>query len=128
MTNINDTYLVLIVEDNILTLKTTEAMLQKMNCRVELATDGLKAVEACSRQCYDLILMDCQMPVMDGFEATRRIRELENGGYHTPIIALTSTPSTYAKESCLEAGMDDFVNKPVTTEPLIHILKRWLQN
>jgi CheY-like chemotaxis protein len=108
--------------------RTTEVILRRLNYQVEVATDGLQAVEAFSRQSYDLILMDCQMPVMDGFEATRRIRQLEGDTHHTPIIAVTSGAIYTAKEPCLNAGMDDFVSKPVSAELLRKVLKLWLPN
>jgi len=72
------------------------------------------------------VFMDCQMPEMDGFEATRRIREFENGGRHTKIIALTADAMVGDREKCISAGMDDYLNKPLKTTQIAEMLKKWI--
>jgi CheY-like chemotaxis protein/HPt (histidine-containing phosphotransfer) domain-containing protein len=94
---------------------------------VEVADNGREAVEACKRSPYAAVLMDGQMPVLDGFEATRRIRELEGEGRHTPVIAMTASAMKGDRERYLEAGMDDYVSKPVTPESLEAVLKHWVR-
>ncbi len=101
-------------------------MLEKLGYRVDVAANGLLAVEALSRCPYDLVLMDCQMPEMDGYEATRRIRAREGDQRHTPIIAMTAAATKDDEDKALSAGMDEFVTKPITIEALAGVLKRWL--
>jgi CheY-like chemotaxis protein len=89
--------------------------------------DGQKAVEVYSEGDYDLILMDCQMPVMDGYEATRAIRNLEVGtGEHVPIIAVTANALAGDRERCLQVGMDDYLSKPIVVAQLYEMLDRYL--
>ncbi len=95
--------------------------MQELNC--DVAVNGAEAVKACLEKDYDIIFMDCQMPVMDGFEATRRIRELEGINKHTKIIAMTAYAMKGDKEKCLEAGMDDYLNKPISLDQVLAILK-----
>jgi CheY-like chemotaxis protein len=121
--------LVLLAEDNPVNLEVTRAMLKDLGMRVETALNGHKAVEACRLNSYDLIFMDCQMPVMDGFEAARLIRDEEKSrgeGEHIPIIALTAHVLKSDQDRCLGAGMDDFLGKPFDQEQLSAILERWL--
>jgi CheY-like chemotaxis protein/HPt (histidine-containing phosphotransfer) domain-containing protein len=101
-------------------------ILEKLGYRVEVAEDGREALEACARTRYDALLMDGQMPGMDGYEATRKIRERESGGERLPIIAMTASAMKGDRERCLEAGMDDYVTKPVTPESLEAVLRRWV--
>jgi two-component system sensor histidine kinase/response regulator len=125
---LEDSARVLLVEDNAINREVALAMLETLGCEVETAEDGASAVEAASRGRFDVILMDCQMPGMDGFTATRRIRELEAGrGPRTPIVALTANAMTGDRERCLAAGMDDFVAKPVELEHLEAKLAAWLR-
>ena len=117
---------VLIAEDNPTNQKVITMRMRRLGCQVDVAIDGLAAVEAAQANHYDLILMDCQMPVMDGFQATRMIRDSEPGGSRVPIIALTANALEGERERCLEAGMDDYIAKPMRLEELIGKLKHWL--
>ena len=119
---------VLVAEDNEVNQKVAVRILEKLGYRVEVAENGKEALEACARTRYDAVLMDGQMPGMDGFEATRRIREREHeaGGPRLPIVAMTASAMKGDREKCLEAGMDDYVSKPVTPEALEAVLRRWV--
>ncbi len=117
---------VLLVEDNAINCKVAARMLEQLGCQVEIATNGREAVEKTAEQTYDLVLMDCQMPEMDGYEATRRIREREQGtGRHQLIIALTAHASASDREQCLACGMDDYLEKPILRERLEATLRTW---
>jgi PAS domain S-box-containing protein len=117
---------VLVAEDNEINQKVAVRVLEKLGYTVEVADDGREALEACGRTRYDAVLMDGQMPGMDGYEATRRIRERERDGERLPIIAMTASAMKGDRERCLEAGMDDYVSKPVTPESLEAALRRWV--
>lgn len=104
---------ILLVEDNPINQEVAAALLEEWGCRVTLAENGQEAVRAHTGDPYELILMDCQMPVMDGFEATQAIREFERGGPRTPIIALTAHAMQGDREKCLDVGMDGHVTKPL---------------
>ena len=110
---------ILLVDDNLVNRKVALGMLKKMGLTATIATNGLEAVQAWQDQQWDLILMDCMMPKMDGYEATRTIRQQEEEGTHVPIIAMTANAMEGDKERCLAAGMDDYVPKPIK----IHLLK-----
>jgi len=116
---------VLVVDDNNVNLFVARSMLSKLGCDVETATDGQAALEIYQERDYELILMDCQMPVMAGFDATRVIREHEQGGTHVPIIALTAYAQREDRDECLSAGMDDFLTKPRRIETLRRVLAKW---
>ncbi|MCL4104392.1 UNVERIFIED_CONTAM: hypothetical protein GTU68_047354 [Idotea baltica] len=103
-----------------------EGTLAQLGYEVGMASEGRAAIDLLATQHFDLVLMDCQMPGMDGFEATRLIREAESGGKHIPIVGLTAHASADARDACLEAGMDDFISKPYTTSELAPVLVRWL--
>ena len=102
-------------------------MLQRLGCSVDVVSDGESAVMQSSSQPYDLIFMDCQMPVKDGYDAVRSIREREKqaGTIRIPVIALTASALTGDREACLAAGMDDYIAKPFRLEQLHEALKTW---
>lgn len=116
---------VLLAEDNIVNQKIGVRLLEKCSCRVDLAANGREAVEMAGKFSYDLIFMDCGMPDMDGYEATRAIRSSEHNGAHTPIVALTAHVIAGTREECLASGMNDYVSKPVTLDMLEQALLRW---
>ena len=118
---------VLLAEDDSVNQMVVEAMLTRLGCIVEVAADGHAALGAATHRRYDLILMDCHMPQMDGFEATRRIRddEFERGRGHTPIVALTADALAGDRERCIESGMDDYMTKPVSSSMLAACVERW---
>lgn len=120
---------ILLVEDDATNQMVSQAMIRKMGYRVELAATGRQALESIERVPYDLVLMDCRMPEMDGFEVTRRIRS--GNGHATdpnvPIVAMTAHAVLDYREKCLEAGMDDYLAKPVSREDLEKTLVKWLK-
>jgi signal transduction histidine kinase/CheY-like chemotaxis protein len=117
---------VLLVEDEAVNQMVVESMLLKLGCAVQVASDGVAACEAARRGRHDLILMDLHMPEMDGYEATLRIRESEQvRGIYTPIVALTADALASVRQRCVDAGMDDFVTKPISTAMLAAVLERW---
>ncbi|MFY9343350.1 MAG: response regulator [Planctomycetota bacterium] len=118
---------ILLVEDNSVNQRVATRMLAKLACRVDVAGNGAQALAACQSVAYDLVLMDCQMPELDGFEATRRIRALEAGdGRRVPIIALTASAMRGDREACFAAGMDDYLAKPVQFSELARTVAKWL--
>ena len=116
---------ILLAEDNVVNQKIGTRLLEKCSCRVDLAANGREAVEMAGRFAYDLIFMDCGMPEMDGYEATRAIRASEHNGSHIPIVALTAHAIAGTREDCLASGMNDYVPKPVTLDMLEQALLRW---
>ena len=117
---------VLVAEDNAVNQKVAVRMLEKLGVRADLASNGLEALELLKMLPYDLILMDCQMPEMDGYEAAREIRRREPGTHRTAIVAMTAEAMTGAREKCIEAGMDDYIAKPIRLEHLVEALQKWL--
>jgi len=117
---------ILLVEDNPVNQRIAARMVEKAGHRVTLATDGDSALLAWEGQRFDAVLMDCQMPGMDGFQATAEIRRREGGGRHTPIIALTASVMKGERERCLAAGMDDFLSKPIDLAELHKALGSWV--
>ena len=114
---------ILMAEDNPVNVLVTESLLEDLGCTVTVAENGLAAADAAAEQSFDLIFMDCQMPIMDGYEATRQIRAMEDGASRTPIIAVTANAFAEDRDACFEAGMTDFLAKPVTNAALIQVLK-----
>lgn len=115
---------VLVAEDNAVNQRVAAAMLKRLGLRADLVANGAEAVAALAAVRYDLVLLDCRMPVMDGYEACRRIRQTQ--GEHLPIIALTANVAQGERERCLAAGMDDYLAKPVRLAELAAVLQRWL--
>ena len=116
---------ILLVEDNPVNQLVAKGMLAKLGYQVLLATQGEEALARLASEAVDLVLMDCNMPVMDGYEATRRIRQ--NAAWqHLPIIALTANAMADERERCRVAGMDDYLAKPFRMEQLAALLKQWL--
>ena len=113
---------VLVAEDNAVNRLVVQAILEELGCAVELVDDGARALGAIGRRRPDLVLMDCQMPVLDGYEATRRLRA---AGDDVPIVALTANALEGDRERCLAAGMDDYLTKPIDREPLAAAIERW---
>ncbi|MGE0617104.1 MAG: response regulator [Bacteriovoracia bacterium] len=119
---------VLVVEDNSVNQLLALTMLKKMGYSAQAVANGREAYDAVMKNPYDLVLMDCQMPEMDGFEATRLIRKWEAGsGRRIPIVALTANAMKDDRDLCLEAGMDDYVSKPIKKEVLAEVLARWMK-
>lgn len=118
---------VLLVEDNRINQRVACGMLRRLGCEVELAEDGAEALSRLKERSFDLVLMDCQMPRVDGFEATRRHRDAEraSGRARLPIIALTAQVMSGDRERCLEAGMDDYLSKPIDPHELSRMLQHW---
>ena len=123
--NNSDTYKILLVEDNLVNQEVAASMLNKKGHTVTIANNGMEAIALFKKEIFDLILMDVQMPLMNGYEATQQIRSLENNtGKHIPVIGLTANAMKGDKEKCLEAGMDDYVSKPVRFADLLAALER----
>ncbi len=119
---------ILVAEDNLINQKVMLLLLDTFGISADTANNGQAAIEAFKTKSYELILMDLQMPVMDGFDATKEIRKLEfNGGTHIPIIACTAMDLAQAKERCLTAGIDDFLSKPISRQELQMTLERWMK-
>ena len=122
----NARWRILVAEDNAINQKVVFAMLNGLGCNVDIASNGVEAVARWRAGVYDLILMDCQMPMMSGFEATEEIRRAE-GDAHIPIIAMTAQAYAQDRERCLRCGMDEHLAKPLTKGELKSVLARWLR-
>jgi CheY-like chemotaxis protein len=117
---------ILVAEDNVINQKVTCRLLERLGLHADVAANGEEAVKISGLVSYGLILMDCQMPVLDGFEATRQIRRRDGSARQTPVIALTADVMPDCRERCLEAGMNDYITKPVKVETLDMALSKWL--
>jgi CheY-like chemotaxis protein len=119
---------ILLAEDNPINRLVAVRMIQKIGCTVQVVHNGREAVEAALRDRYDLILLDCQMPEVDGYQAAREIRRLEGPEWRNVIVALTASALPGVREKCLEAGMDDYIAKPVSLAALQGTLAKWLDS
>ena len=117
---------ILVVDDNAANQKVAMRMVERLGYRGDVASTGADAVTMLGRGHYDAVLMDCQMPELDGFDASRQIRHNERGGRHVPIIAMTADAGSTERERCLAAGMDDYISKPVKLHVVAAVLERWL--
>jgi signal transduction histidine kinase/DNA-binding response OmpR family regulator len=117
---------VLVVEDNVANRKVAVRMVEKLGYRADVAANGVEAVRVLGEVRYDAVLMDCHMPEMDGFDATRALRRHESDGHHTPVIAMTASALSGDRERCLAAGMDDYISKPIKLHVVAAVLERWL--
>lgn len=116
---------VLLVEDNEINQELVVELLKDTRMTIEIANNGLEALEKVKLHVYDLVFMDIQMPFLDGFEVTRRIRK-DIGKKELPIVAMTANASNEDRENCIQAGMDDFISKPIAPAPLFKVLATWL--
>jgi PAS domain S-box-containing protein len=117
---------ILVVEDNPVNQRVAVALLQRMGCHVDVAGNGLEALDVLGHVSYDMVLMDVHMPEMNGIEATAEIRRRESSGRRLPIVALTADAHAADRSRCLDAGMDDYLAKPVRIGELVRVCKRWL--
>jgi CheY-like chemotaxis protein len=115
---------ILMAEDNAINQKVGKLILQRAGFNIDLVSDGNEALEAHRSNPYDVILMDCQMPTMDGFEASRQIRQLSQP--QPVIIAVTANALVGERERCLDAGMNDYLSKPFQAEQLVAVVKKWV--
>jgi CheY-like chemotaxis protein len=115
---------IMMAEDNPINQRVGKLILQRAGFTIDLVSDGNEALEAHRAKPYDLILMDCQMPMMDGFEASRQIRSLKQQPQPV-IIAVTANALVGERERCLKAGMDDYLSKPFQAEQLVAVVKKW---
>ena len=120
-----ETTRVLIVEDNPVNRMVVVRRLEKSGYSIDVATSGLGALDALEKARYDFVLMDCQMPEMDGYDATKEIRRREGASNHTTIIAMTANALEGDRDRCLAAGMDDYISKPIDWDELRAMLERW---
>ena len=115
---------ILMAEDNMINQRVGKLILQRAGFNIDLAADGVETLEAHKKEPYDLILMDCQMPIMDGFEASRAIRRLSLP--QPAIVAVTANALVGERERCIKAGMDDYLSKPFQAEQLVAVVLKWI--
>jgi CheY-like chemotaxis protein len=116
---------VLLAEDNQINQEVAQAMLESLGCEVTVVNDGVLALQALKNNHFDLVLMDCQMPGMDGLETTRQVRMQQAEYAHIPIIALTANVQKTIRDECNKAGMNDYLSKPFTQADIREIISRW---
>ncbi len=118
---------ILVAEDNLVNQKVAQAMFKFLGCDVTIANNGEEAVNACKDGGFDMVFMDCQMPVMDGYEASGAIRawEQSSGIVRIPIVALTANATEGDREKCLAAGMDDYLSKPFSGDQIQEKVEKW---
>lgn len=121
------TFRILMAEDNAINQRVGKLILRKAGYDIDLVADGSEAVEAHRVQPYDLILMDCQMPIMDGFEASQIIRTMHQAPQPI-IVAVTANALVGERDRCLNAGMDDYLSKPFQAQQLVAVVRRWANN
>ena len=119
------TYSVLLAEDNPFNQKVAVGLLKRLGCEVAVAANGVEALDLAAKHDFDLVFMDCQMPEMDGYEATRRIRRLEGERRTVPIVAMTANALSGDRQACYAAGMDDFLSKPINKAMIDEMLIKW---
>jgi CheY-like chemotaxis protein len=119
---------VLVAEDNPVNRLLVKRMFEKLGCHIDLASNGREAVDMATQSRYDIIFMDCFMPELDGYSASRELRELEQTEYRVPIIALTANAMADDRSKCIAAGMDDYLSKPVGIEDLRKSIERWVRH
>jgi CheY-like chemotaxis protein len=117
---------ILVADDNVVNQRVAYHILTALGLRADVAANGHEAVKMCGITPYDLILMDCQMPDMDGYAASREIRNHERSGQRVSIVAMTAEAMSGARERCLDAGMDDYIAKPVNRVELFEALQKWI--
>jgi CheY-like chemotaxis protein len=119
---------ILVAEDHSINQRLIAALLKKLGCLSEVVSDGSEALQCLRSGTYDLLLLDCQMPVLDGYQTAAQIRRPDSGVLSPtiPIVALTANAMRGDREKCLAAGMDDYLSKPVCVEALVTVLNRWL--
>ena len=118
---------ILVVEDNLLNQLVAEGIVARLGYQVNIVANGVQALEALSSTTYSAVLMDCHMPIMDGFEATREIRRRQDQNSTIPIIAMTAGAMAEDRARCLDAGMDDYVSKPIDLKALGELLRTWVR-
>jgi CheY-like chemotaxis protein len=122
----NRTWRILLAEDNVVNQIVATRMLTQLGCTADLAATGTQVLSLLEQGCYDLILMDCMMPELDGYQVTTEIRRREQDGGRIPIVAMTAGVMDGDRERCMDAGMDDYVSKPISRQSLTAALSRWL--
>ena len=118
----------LVVEDNPTNQEVTRGLLEKLGIQVDIATNGQEAINTLTHTAYDLVFMDCQMPIMDGFDATRHIRNPQTrvSNHKVPVIAMTANNTKQDQDQCFAVGMNDYISKPIDTQQLNQVLKKWM--